>query len=334
MTEPSRHDWHLLGLDEFDARLYREVLRDPGAEPGGWAESLDVTDEQVGEGVRRLAGLNLLACEPAGPDVQRVRAVDPHLALRAVLRSRDEAFLRIAAMAESLAVEYDRGRLRSSPERLVEVVEGPAAHVRRLRELYAGAEEEVLGLDTPPYVVSAGDNTDAQGSAMARGVRFRTVYAVQGLESPERFEQALGMAARGERARILATVPFKLLIIDGRTAMMPLTDRESDNEFRTIVVHRSALTVALRTLFESLWRTGTPLGPKGAAERPGGGETVSEAEQRLLRLLAAGLKDEAIARQLGISLRTLRRRIADLQDRLGAAGRFQAGVQAARRGWI
>ncbi|WP_244925358.1 LuxR C-terminal-related transcriptional regulator [Georgenia faecalis] len=51
-------------------------------------------------------------------------------------------------------------------------------------------------------------------------------------------------------------------------------------------------------------------------------------------MLASGAKDETIARELGLSERTLRRRSSALLARLGAANRFQAGVQAARRGWI
>ena len=45
-------------------------------------------------------------------------------------------------------------------------------------------------------------------------------------------------------------------------------------------------------------------------------------------------KDEQIARALGMSVRTVRRRVADLMDELGADSRFQAGVEAVRRGWI
>jgi DNA-binding NarL/FixJ family response regulator len=41
-----------------------------------------------------------------------------------------------------------------------------------------------------------------------------------------------------------------------------------------------------------------------------------------------------IARQLRLSRRTVTRRIAALLDRLGATTRFQAGVQAATRGWL
>jgi DNA-binding NarL/FixJ family response regulator len=50
--------------------------------------------------------------------------------------------------------------------------------------------------------------------------------------------------------------------------------------------------------------------------------------------VAAGATDDVIARQLGISPRTLRRRLHDLFDELGASNRFHAGVEAARRGWV
>ena len=57
-------------------------------------------------------------------------------------------------------------------------------------------------------------------------------------------------------------------------------------------------------------------------------------DAHLLALMAAGLKDEVVARQLGLSLRTVRRRIAHLMDELDADTRFQAGLEASRRGWL
>ena len=55
---------------------------------------------------------------------------------------------------------------------------------------------------------------------------------------------------------------------------------------------------------------------------------------RMLAMLAAGLKDEAIARYLGVSLRTVRRRVATLMEELGAHTRFQLGSAAERRGLL
>ena len=51
-------------------------------------------------------------------------------------------------------------------------------------------------------------------------------------------------------------------------------------------------------------------------------------------MLAGGAKDEQISRTLGISLRTVRRRIASLMAELGVDSRFQAGMEAVRRGWL
>ena len=50
--------------------------------------------------------------------------------------------------------------------------------------------------------------------------------------------------------------------------------------------------------------------------------------------MASGATDDAISRRLGLSRRTVVRRAARLLERLGASTRFQAGVQAAHRGWL
>ncbi|MFK0169623.1 helix-turn-helix transcriptional regulator [Streptomyces sp. NPDC090306] len=65
-----------------------------------------------------------------------------------------------------------------------------------------------------------------------------------------------------------------------------------------------------------------------------GGPTPTGRERLVLQLLADGHLDEGIARRLNVSVRTCRRIIAALMDRLDARSRFQAGVIAASRGWM
>jgi len=68
------------------------------------------------------------------------------------------------------------------------------------------------------------------------------------------------------------------------------------------------------------------------------GESVdrepTDATRSLLRLMRTGAIDETIARELGVSLRTVHRRITRLQHLLGARSRFQLGVVACERGWV
>jgi len=54
--------------------------------------------------------------------------------------------------------------------------------------------------------------------------------------------------------------------------------------------------------------------------------------RQILVLLNAGYKDDAAARQLGLSVRTYRRHVAEIMRALGAASRFQAGARAAKLG--
>jgi DNA-binding NarL/FixJ family response regulator len=88
------------------------------------------------------------------------------------------------------------------------------------------------------------------------------------------------------------------------------------------------MVLALVALAEHLWVLGSPL------HRAGSGSAAERRDQLILSLLAAGAPDATIARQTGVSQRTVERRVRALMDRLGAGTRFQAGVQAARRGLI
>lgn len=51
-------------------------------------------------------------------------------------------------------------------------------------------------------------------------------------------------------------------------------------------------------------------------------------------MLDAGLTDRAVAIQLGLSMRTVQRRVRALMDRTGVDTRFRLGAEAVQRGWI
>jgi DNA-binding NarL/FixJ family response regulator len=95
-------------------------------------------------------------------------------------------------------------------------------------------------------------------------------------------------------------------------------------------VHPSGLLDALIDLFEGYWARAVPLfdDEQSAVDEPDPYDIL------ILRLLNAGFKDHAIARQLGLSQRTATRWVGMLMARLGAGTRFQCGVAAAKRGWI
>ena len=87
---------------------------------------------------------------------------------------------------------------------------------------------------------------------------------------------------------------------------------------------RDPLTVRLYTAyFDLAWKHAVPAPVVGGREGSG--------DPKLVELLELGLKDEAIARYLGVSLRTVRRRVAHLMAVNGVDTRFQLGWALARR---
>ena len=83
----------------------------------------------------------------------------------------------------------------------------------------------------------------------------------------------------------------------------------------------------------------SPLRPAGARLYPAPRSRreptpPSPRERQLLRLWARGYTDQRAARELDVSLRTVRRMSASLMERFGVHSRVQVGGLAHERGWI
>jgi len=136
----------------------------------------------------------------------------------------------------------------------------------------------------------------------------------------------------GEQARVLDGLPLRLAIADRAIGLVPLAPLVSPGERELLVVQPSALLDGLVALFEALWERATPLWPSGARVRAL--PELTDEDELLLALSAAGLTDEAIARRLGVAQRTVERRMRRVMTLLHAKTRFQAGLRAARLGII
>jgi DNA-binding CsgD family transcriptional regulator len=194
---------------------------------------------------------------------------------------------------------------------LFTVVRGVEAVAQRLCQAQQSAREEVLVLDRPPYVVLPIE------SRRAHGVSYRRIYDLASLSEPSDL-----VAARSEGCRILRDVPLKLVVVDRRTALLPISPDV------VVELGPSNLLDALLRLFELLWRQASPLSPTAS------GGPLSGEDQQLLALAAAGLTDQAIARRLGVAQRTVERRMQRILKALDATTRFQAGLRAGQRGLL
>jgi DNA-binding NarL/FixJ family response regulator len=172
-------------------------------------------------------------------------------------------------------------------------------------------------------------------SAIARRVRApsRDSFTVRKLWSPlaladeAQRAQLQRLDAAGAQVRISsAPLPHETIILDRRVAILAGQASPLGREYT--VTTSPVLVGGVYSLFTAAWDAAIDLGACLRGEVP---ELASE-DREILRALGAGLTDEAAARRLGTSLRTYRRRVAELMAALEAGSRFQAGVRAGELG--
>ena len=165
--------------------------------------------------------------------------------------------------------------------------------------------------------------------ALAGGVRVRILYPEQARSSKGVRDHARRTVAQGASVRTVAAPPPNMFIFDRRLVLLPMD--QGDRGKGSALIGDDSVVSALRLSFDQAWSTAEPLGEPTDRDRP---PELTETERRLLQLLAAGSTDERAGKQLGMSLRSVRRMAARLMERLDAVSRFEAGCKAARRGWL
>jgi DNA-binding CsgD family transcriptional regulator len=325
-------DLSVLGLTPDQERVYVALATSAHRGPEALASSLDLPVAQVQQAVDRLLRLGLVVADAGEEPSVSVAPVE--LAVDALVRSQQEALDRAQAFGRDLAQRAVRSGEVHRPEQLVSVVVGREAMGSISQQLQRSAREEVLSLDRAPYLAphsgeGAGIDPEQQ-VRMAAGVRYRTVFDQSLLDDPAIVARIRRDLDAGEEGRVLADLPLKLMVVDRTLALVPLLSGADDGQPAALLIRPSVLVDSLVALFEALWRAAPPL-----RLHAGAGSDEEEREARtVVGLLAAGLGDARIAHTLGVSERTVRRKVATALTMLGAETRFQAGLRAKERGWV
>jgi hypothetical protein len=185
-------------------------------------------------------------------------------------------------------------------------------------------------LDTWPGAREAARLTMRRDGA----VQARKLYSPAVLLDEHDREALREMAAHGMQIRITATPMSRgTFFIDRRTMIFTsrMTSAPAAQGHRTYTMSAApALVDGAYALFEAAWESATDLAAFLSLQRP----LIDAQTGRVLRALTSGATDEAAARELGMSLRTYRRRVAELLVTLNAGSRFQAGVRAGELGLL
>ncbi|MEY9877086.1 hypothetical protein ABH931_006609 [Streptacidiphilus sp. MAP12-33] len=200
------------------------------------------------------------------------------------------------------------------------------AKLDQVRDVIHGARSEVVLVlrktDQDPHrrveVAAARNVAD-------RGVGVR-IYLTRSEQLPGAVSAATSAFPwpRVELVETDAALP-RLAVVDQRTIMLPQAGEDYQDG--------ALIATGLSIIPLVVWAV-SAAGAREAQHLGHGAESdiLDAAAGEVLHQMALGLKDDTAARNVGVSLRTYRRTVAQLMDRLNARSRFQAGYQAAQLG--
>lgn len=315
----------MLGLGPEEEEAYRTVVRRDPLPYADVARATGLTDGQAALAVDRLRAAGLVEVRDgvvtaAPPEATLARVVDDEERRLEGLQGQLEGLRRLTT---DLAAEHRAARRSRGEPVTLRVIPFSAAS-ETLRSLAETTDGDLLWLRPDQWRLPEGRDADRWVHELLRGGRrSRAIYPTRAIE--EAPEAVRRRAELGERVRVLEQVPGRLAVVGDVAAVVSQRFDHADDT--ALVIEQPALVRSMTLLFESLWTQALVVPGMGTPQDP----DDDAARRLLLDQLARGAKDEQIARALGISLRTVRRRVSELMVELNATSRFQAGVEAVRQ---
>jgi DNA-binding CsgD family transcriptional regulator len=261
-----------------------------------------------------------------GPDGGLAAADD--LVNPTVERAGREARVRAARLAESATRTHAAvlDRVLTLPRAIVD----PQTIESTFRSL---CQQHRLVINAfPPFVPSEQHLESVNASALAisqqhAGSKIETdVVSADRLRVPSerRFFSTQSRFA-GSSVTVADEVPVRLTLFDDSCAMIPMDP--CSHELGAWLIEEPAAVAHVGLVLARQLAEAKPWRQPIAVE-------LSRREADVIRLLAAGLTDEGIARRLHITDRTVRRIVAELMAKLGVDSRFALAVECARHALV
>lgn len=324
---------HATSTNRLAVAIYKQVYRHGSVSLDAAVSALELTPDEADAGISELTRLGLISRESGGA----VAPVPPETALAHVLE-RERTLLgeyRLGmAQTKDVLDRIVEQFLPISPEirRIVDfkILPEAGAVASFLDNMIRTARRELMCLHPGPLRSERPlmEGLSREHPLAARDLRMRAVYSQRLASTPRVLGHLDDLIERGYELRVAPSVPIRMTICDGQRAVVPLDPR--DSQAGAVVIEGELFVQSLVNVFEHCWQDSLRFEAAPEREPP----DLTEQERAVLEMLAIGTKDAKIARNLGVSLRTVSRIVNGLMHRLGADSRFQAGVRAKQIGWV
>ncbi|MFJ8807743.1 LuxR C-terminal-related transcriptional regulator [Streptomyces sp. NPDC102490] len=288
------------------------------------------------EGERIVAALlDFQLVRPRGDRGGAFVPADPAVASAQVLTlgelellERKMAVSRLRNDMERLSVLFRSSKFGGGYTNSSGIVKTPDAVRMMLSEVAANTAKEVVCMQ-PGSACTAERLAEVRNwtlQMLDRGVRMRVLYQHAARFDAETRENAAFLIDSGAEVRTAGALFGDITIFDRTAAYIPADGADEGeaaegDEDGAVVVQERSIVDFLHSCFEHVWATAKEFDTRRAEI-----DVISDdMKKEIVRMLISGAKDEAIARRLGVSVRTCRKHIGQVMQMFGAASRFQFG---------
>jgi DNA-binding NarL/FixJ family response regulator len=314
-------------VDEEALELYRRVVE------MGLVDLAAIEREFGPDGARRVVRkLSEAHLARQLPDEGGMAVLRPDVAASTMIHSLEATIRQAQYRIELISGEFDR--LMAVYESAVEqrnrqdgvldtITDLDAARVL-VHERIAEARDEVLVMcGTDPVAEHRfGSILFADGYSTRDGVRLCVLHQHTARYHPAVQDHAAAITSSGGQVRTIEKLWNHLCAVDQETVFF-------FDHTGVVSVDQSAVAKSVAALFEQVWCQAKPFQGKSVS-RSEGMRLSDDVRRAIIYFLAEGMRDESIARRIGVSVRTCRRHIAEVQEQIGAETRFQAGYLTAK----
>lgn len=307
----------VLGVAAEGEELYRHVLRMPGQTLAAHVSRLGWTDYEAEHALEQLRARRLVRVT----DIGQLVADHPRAALERVvsveearLATRRQDLARVRDAIDTFAADHRVGQeLSSATQPARERVD--RAVLASVHEHLVASTVGVIRQACPSSPVHRIGDYPTVRSQLEAGREQRSLYLPGAVDDDA--ERLAQWAAAGEQQRVAAQLPSEFVCFGDEVALTTTEWGRADGDY--VVLRDPMVVAAFVELFDRLWSVATARDSDDASS------------DRLVEWMRQGLTDEAIARVMGVSLRTVRRRIAALMREHAVSSRFQLALRIAER---
>ncbi|MEV7425365.1 MULTISPECIES: LuxR C-terminal-related transcriptional regulator [unclassified Streptomyces] len=313
-------------LSATSSRVYEFAIARLSVDPAELATEFDLPVATAEKTCRELVAMNLL--QPAAGQPGRLSAVHPLSAsaqllapLHRGLAQHQQQVAQLRQTMDTLLALYANSSLHNSRLESVETLSSLEGVRSTLGELAAHCTLEVLTCQPGGGRATAVlEEAIVRDEAMLqRGVQMRTLYQKTALFSQSTIAYVERVADQGAQVRTSASPLIRLIAFDRSCAVIS----HQDDPMAAVIIRDPSVVQFAVSSFEHMWIDAEPFSVETSREKA---RAVTEKHQAVItRMLLDGATDEAIARDLGMSVRTCRRHISEIMKEIGAKSRMHAG---------